>query len=55
MARRNLADWLGLTGQRAEAEAGYRELVPDLERVLGPDHPDTLRARQILTHWRNLT
>ena len=23
----------------------FRELLPDLERVLGPDHPDTLTTR----------
>ena len=29
----------------------YRELLPDWERVLGRDHPDTLTTRQHIAHW----
>ncbi len=27
------------------------ELLPDRERVLGRDHPDTLRTRNNIAHW----
>ena len=27
------------------------QLLPLYERVLGPEHPDTLNARQNLAHW----
>ena len=27
------------------------ELLPDQERVLGPDHPDTLTTRNNIAHW----
>ena len=27
-------------------------LLPYLERVLGPNHPDTLTTRQALAYWR---
>ena len=30
----------------------FTELLPDLERVLGPDHPDTLSSRDNLASWR---
>jgi hypothetical protein len=34
----------------------FRELLPDRERVLGPDHPDTLATRSnIATCVRMLT
>ena len=29
----------------------FRELLPDLERVLGPDHPDTLTTRGNIARW----
>jgi hypothetical protein len=44
-------------GEDGQAGAGSRvgdlveELLYDLERVLGPDHPDTLTTRGALEHW----
>ena len=29
----------------------YRELLPDRQRVLGPDHPDTLGTRHHIARW----
>jgi hypothetical protein len=37
-----------LTGQAADLAGAlrlFRELLPDKERLLGPDHPDTLATR----------
>src|SRR5690349_9275711 len=44
-ARHNLARWLGAAGQPSRAAEQYRDLLTDLLRVLGPDHPDTLATR----------
>ena len=38
-------------GGRARALRLYRELLPDQERVLGPDHPDTLGTRHHIARW----
>ena len=38
-------------GHPAEALRLFRELLPDLERVLGPDHPDTLTTRNNIANW----
>ena len=38
-------------GGRAEALRLYRELLPDRQRVLGPDHPDTLGTRHDIARW----
>ena len=29
----------------------FATLLPDVRRVLGPDHPDTLTGRANLAHW----
>ncbi|WP_372453178.1 tetratricopeptide repeat protein [Streptomyces avidinii] len=36
----------------AGAAAAFEQLLADRKRVLGPDHPDTLYARNRLAHWR---
>jgi len=50
--RANLARCLGLAGQPAQAASQYRDLLADCIRVLGPDHPDTLTARDQLAYWQ---
>jgi hypothetical protein len=46
---RCVINWcVGQQGRWAEAEQGYRQLVTDREEVLGPDHPDTLDARECI-------
>jgi len=37
--RHNVAFWTGMSGDDAEALRLTRELLPDRERALGPDHP----------------
>ena len=46
-----IADWTGQRGDSAEALRLYQELLPDLVRVLGPDHPDTLTTRGSIAFW----
>ena len=38
-------------GGRSPARQQYAALLPVRERVSGPDHPDTLKARANLTYW----
>jgi hypothetical protein len=45
IARAQFARWTGQNGDSAEALRLYRELLPDLEQVLGRDHHETLGAR----------
>jgi hypothetical protein len=40
--RHNIARWTGEADDAPKALQLFRELVPDRERVLGRDHPDTL-------------
>ena len=40
-----VARWTGECGDAAGALRLYRELLPDMEEVLGPRHPDTLTMR----------
>ena len=42
-------------GRRARALRLSSELLPDRERVLGRDHPDTLRTRISIAHWTGAT
>ncbi|HSV65487.1 MAG TPA: tetratricopeptide repeat protein [Mycobacteriales bacterium] len=49
--RGNIAFWTGETGDAAEALRLFRELLPDLQRVLGPNHPDTLATQKAVAYW----
>ena len=44
----------GEGGDPAAARDGYAALVPLYERVLGPEHPDTLVIRRKLAYWMGL-
>ena len=44
-ARGNLAYWTGQAGDAAGARDQFAALLPIRERVLGPEHPDTLTTR----------
>ncbi len=50
--RANLAAWRGEAGDPAGAAAAFAELLPDIQRVLGPEHPTTLTTRNNLAAWR---
>ena len=50
-ARDNLARWTGEAGNAAVARDQYAELLPILERVLGPEHEDALTARRDVASW----
>ena len=43
--------WTGQCGDAREALRLFQALLPDRERVLGPDHPETLRTRNNTAHW----
>ena len=47
----NLAHWTGEAGDAAGARDQFAALLPVSERVLGPEHPDTLAARGELARW----
>jgi hypothetical protein len=42
---------MGEAGDAAGAAEALRELLADRQRVLGPDHPDTLVTRHNLARW----
>jgi hypothetical protein len=52
IARRDLAQWRGETGDAAGAVAAFTKLLADQLRVPGPDHPGTLATRNNLARWR---
>jgi hypothetical protein len=41
----------GRSGDPAAALRLSQDLLPDLVRVLGPDHPYTLTTRDYIAHW----
>ena len=49
--RANLAHETGMAGDPAGARDQYAALLPILERVLGPEHPDALTARRDVANW----
>jgi hypothetical protein len=50
-ARANLARWTGEAGDPVAARDQLAALLPVTERVLGPEHPDTLTIRSELARW----
>jgi hypothetical protein len=50
-ARANLAHWVGRAGDAAGARDQFAALLPVRERVLGPEHPDTLTSRANLAYY----
>ncbi|MGY4099434.1 tetratricopeptide repeat protein [Nocardia sp. R16R-3T] len=50
-ARYDIADWRGRMGQLERTIADFERLVIDHIRILGSDHPWTLRARNSLAYW----
>lgn len=53
--RASLVHWTGLAGEPARARDLCAALLPDLRRILGPDHPDTLKTRQSLAYWTEVS
>jgi hypothetical protein len=49
------ANWTGYCGDGAWALRLSQELLPDIERVLGPDHPDTLATRSNIAYLNLVT
>lgn len=49
--RHHLADRAGERREPVRAAAALRQLVPDLVRIQGADHPETLRAKESLARW----
>ncbi|MGO4427137.1 tetratricopeptide repeat protein [Streptomyces sp. MCAF7] len=43
-----VATLLARAGRTEEAQALARVVLPQCERILGSDHPETLRARRVL-------
>ncbi|MFD3591861.1 tetratricopeptide repeat protein [Nocardia sp. NPDC058640] len=46
---------LALGGRVGDALALTEHLLPDHQRILGPDHPDVLRIRNNIAYWRGET
>jgi hypothetical protein len=44
---------MGEAGKPDQAAAQYRDLLDDLLRVLGPNHPHTLTTRANLAYWQD--
>ena len=51
MTRNNLASLFGEAGRVDQAIAQFEALLNDHLRVLGPDHPETLKTRKNLARW----
>ena len=50
-SRHELADWTGEAGDAAGARDQFAALLPVEERVLGPEHHETLIVRGNLAYW----
>ena len=57
MTRNNIAAWTGQAGDARGALELYTALLPDQQRVLGPDHPDVqatqARIEQLTSNLRD--
>jgi hypothetical protein len=53
-AREELAYWTGCAGAAAAARDQFAALLPAYERILGPEHADTLAVWYQLAHWTAL-
>nr|WTA71386.1 tetratricopeptide repeat protein [Micromonospora sp. NBC_00855] len=51
--RNEIASWRGQSGDPAGALAAFELLLPDYQRILGPDHPDTLTTYSNLAYLRD--
>ena len=49
--RNDIAHWTGESDDAGTARALFEALLPDQQRVLGPDHPDTLTTRANIARW----
>jgi tetratricopeptide repeat protein len=49
--RHNIALWTGKAGEAGPARHLFAALLPDVTRVLGADHPETLKARGGVAGW----
>ncbi|MDD2669537.1 tetratricopeptide repeat protein [Zoogloea sp.] len=54
-ARNQIAHWTGQSGDAGSALALCELLLPDVRRVLGPDHPGTLTTRSNIAGWTGQT
>jgi len=54
-AREELAYWTGCAGAAAAARDQFAALLTSYERILGPEHPETLAVWYQLAHWSSLT
>ncbi|MGH3921352.1 MAG: tetratricopeptide repeat protein [Pseudonocardiaceae bacterium] len=51
--RHNVAYWTGEAGDPGQALRLLTELLPDRQRVLGPDHPDTLNTQKWIRYYKH--
>jgi hypothetical protein len=49
-----LASWTGEAGDAASALVQCQGLLAIRERTSGPEHPDTVAARQDVAHWTGM-
>ncbi|WP_328459573.1 tetratricopeptide repeat protein [Streptomyces sp. NBC_00448] len=54
IVRSNLAYFRGEAGDAEGAAAAFAELLDDIVRVLGPDHPSTRTAQNNLARWQGM-
>ena len=52
VTRHNIAMWRGQAGDPVAAIAGLVEVLADRERLLGPEHPETMSTRADIGRWR---